>query len=35
MYPVVPMEMSHVAAQTILYLVAAVGAMVSFVLNLR
>jgi hypothetical protein len=35
MFPVVPMEMNHLAAQTILYMVAAIGAMVSFVLNLR
>ena len=35
MYPVFPMEMSHFAAESLLYLFTAVSAMLSVVYNLK
>jgi len=35
MYPVIPMEMNHFAADSLLYLFAAVSALLSVVYNLR
>jgi hypothetical protein len=35
MYPVIPLEMNHFAADALLYLFTAVGAVLSVILNLR
>ena len=35
MYPVIPMEMNHFAADSLLYLFAAVSALLSVVCSLR
>ena len=35
MYPVIPLELSHLAADSVLWIIATVGAVVSFLLRLR